>query len=243
MHRRSVRDTFIALGAAATIITALLGTASPARAAFSAERCFAAKIRAWGTVRKCERDEAARTVLGKTSNPARCQRTFTATLTRIEAKATAAGIVCRFRDNGDGTVTDFQTGLMWARLAGLNGVPSTDVLDPDNAYDWHEAHSAAASLNGRSTNGGLPAPLPGFPLYSDWRLPTITELRSIVDCAFVGYCFRPETGPTDNGMYYWSSSGDAGSNGHAWRVVGSNGQVGVSSTNATLAIRPVRNAF
>jgi hypothetical protein len=108
-----------------------------------------------------------RAVLGTRSNPARCQKTFTDTLTRIEAKARGAGLECRFLDDGNGTVTDFQTALMWARLSGLSGIPSSYVLDPDNSYDWREAHSAAASLNGTSARR---APVATSPVGATIRL-------------------------------------------------------------------------
>jgi len=69
-----------------------------------------------------------------------------------------------FQDNGDGTITDRATGLMWMKYdsghlkAGLCG---------DGRMTWREALEWAANL----TYAG----------YSDWRLPTAKELQSIVD--------------------------------------------------------------
>jgi hypothetical protein len=60
-----------------------------------------------------------------------------------------------FTDNGDGTVTDLATGLMWQR-------------DDDGvARNWEEALSYAEELE-----------LAG---YADWHLPSAKELQSIVD--------------------------------------------------------------
>lgn len=61
-----------------------------------------------------------------------------------------------YRDNGDGTVSDLNTGLMWQKT-------------PDfvTRRSWEEAVKYARSLR----IGG----------YSDWRLPTIKELFSIAD--------------------------------------------------------------
>jgi len=59
----------------------------------------------------------------------------------------------QFLDNGDGTVSDLVTGLMWQQ-------------DPGNKKTFDEAVAGAASLN----LGG----------YSDWRLPTIKELYSLI---------------------------------------------------------------
>jgi hypothetical protein len=61
----------------------------------------------------------------------------------------------RFHDNGDGTVSDEATGLMW------------EQADSGKKLDWKGALSYAADLN----LGGK----------SDWRVPSIKELQSIVD--------------------------------------------------------------
>ena len=69
-----------------------------------------------------------------------------------------------FKDNGDGTVTDEATGLMWMKIdsgklkAGKN---------KDGKLNWQEALSWAENLE--------------YAGYSDWRLPNVKELQSIVD--------------------------------------------------------------
>ena len=60
-----------------------------------------------------------------------------------------------FTDNGDGTVTDSATGLMWQQA------------DSGRGMNWEEALAYAET----STLAG----------YDDWRLPNIKELQSIVD--------------------------------------------------------------
>lgn len=57
-------------------------------------------------------------------------------------------------DNGDGTVTDVNTGLMWQQSPGAKAT-------------WDAANAGASSL----TLGG----------YTDWRLPTIKELYSLIN--------------------------------------------------------------
>ena len=59
----------------------------------------------------------------------------------------------RFVNNGDGTVTDTKTGLMWA--AKDNGIP----------INWPNARSYCQNYRG----GG----------YTDWRMPTLAELASL----------------------------------------------------------------
>ncbi len=60
-----------------------------------------------------------------------------------------------FIDNGDGTITDLATGLMWQQG------------DSENGMDWQDALSYAEKLE--------------LAKYDDWRLPNAKELQSIVD--------------------------------------------------------------
>ena len=62
----------------------------------------------------------------------------------------------RFTDNGDGTVTDLQTGLMWLK----------------NACAWHTPTWSTA-VDDCQTYAGAG--------YSDWRLPNISELQSLLN--------------------------------------------------------------
>lgn len=63
-----------------------------------------------------------------------------------------------FVDNGDGTISDRATGLMW------------EQTDSKRAMTWEEALAWAQLKNAESYLG-----------YSDWRLPNAKELQSIVD--------------------------------------------------------------
>lgn len=69
------------------------------------------------------------------------------------------GVSFRYQDNGNGTITDLNTGLMWQKTP-----------DFDNRMSWYDAQDYADDLE-----------LAG---YDDWRLPTIKELTSIA--AFYG---------------------------------------------------------
>jgi hypothetical protein len=84
-----------------------------------------------------------------------------------------AGI--RFVDNGDGTITDHQLGIMWSKK--------------DNQADigWKQAQRWAESQFGKKNTAKR---------YRNWRLPTIEELQSLyvsnpeysgytADCGFV----------------------------------------------------------
>jgi Protein of unknown function (DUF1566)/Collagen triple helix repeat (20 copies) len=120
----------------------------------------------------------------------------------------------RLNGNGDGTLTDNQTGLMWE----LKSVAGTgDVHDVNNSYTWSSTGSAAdgtlyttflSTLNAdASTDGGSTC----FANHCDWRVPNISELRSIVEtsasnCGSGGVCIDPAFGPTQVAAGYWSST-------------------------------------
>jgi len=104
------------------------------------------------------------------------------------------GLPGTFIDNGDGTVTDTGTGLMWQKAT----APGT--------YLWQQALSYCESLSLGGDN--------------DWRLPSINELHSIVDYDSAYPAFYPIFTYTDNGFYdfYWSSTTFTGSERFAWVV-------------------------
>lgn len=60
-----------------------------------------------------------------------------------------------FADNGDGTVTDYATGLTWQKA------------DSGKGYNWQSALAYAEGL--------------GLGNYNDWRLPSAKELQSLLD--------------------------------------------------------------
>jgi len=78
-----------------------------------------------------------------------------------------------YTDNGDSTVTDLVTGLMWQKSPDMNG---DGVIDYDDKMYFDEALAYAASFN-----------LAG---YNDWRLPTIKELYSLI--MFYGVDLNPQ---------------------------------------------------
>ena len=97
----------------------------------------------------------------------------------------------RFTVNGDGTVTDSSTGLMWQQRT------------PDNIMNWKGALDYCNSSS--------------ISLHRDWRLPNTNELRSLIDHKrynpAIDILYFPNTAASD----YWSSTTTArGTN--AWTV-------------------------
>ena len=105
-----------------------------------------------------------------------------------------------FSDTGDATITDSATGLMWAQNDSGSSAP--DGLNWEEALAWVTAQNEANYLG-----------------YSDWRLPNVKELQSIVnysrspdttdsaaiDPLFNASAITNEAGQTDY-AFYWSST-------------------------------------
>jgi len=97
-----------------------------------------------------------------------------------------------YTDNGDGTVTDNVTGLMWQQAV------------PAGTYTWAQAVAYCQTLT-----------LAG---HGDWRLPSMIELVSIVDYGQGGPSISPNVFPSTPSDGFWSSSPFAGSSSSAWYV-------------------------
>jgi hypothetical protein len=76
-----------------------------------------------------------------------------------------AGATLSYTDNGDGTITDDNTRLMWEKHA-----DDGSIHDKNNLYTWADAFAVKiAALN----------TLPCFAGHCDWRVPNIREIASL----------------------------------------------------------------
>ena len=83
-----------------------------------------------------------------------------------------------FTDNGDGTITDNTTGLMWEKKSD-DGDP---IHDKDNTYTWCGASCGTTNvMDGTITTTFLAALNSGggFAGHTDWRIPNANEQASI----------------------------------------------------------------
>jgi hypothetical protein len=228
------------------VAVAVLLVATTADAALTTGACLAQKRVAWGDLRKCQATERAKALKGKSADLARCQTKFQAKLTKINDKATKAVIPCRYGDNGDGTVTDYATGLQWERKDGdlggicliFSGVVSHCV---NTTYTWADAQSF---VSGASADGTTVASFRAG--YADWRLPTIVELETILlapypSCGTIP-CIDPIFGPTAAG-FYKSATTNANGPSNAWDVNFNNGDVGYSTKDNNGYVRAVRTGL
>jgi len=116
--------------------------------------------------------------------------------------------------NGDGTVTDNVTGLMWQRE------------DDNVARTWANAITYCEGLT-----------LAG---HADWRLPDEYELQSIMDYGRYNPAIDTAAFPETNSSYYWSSSTYAGYPDGAWDLYFTSGYVGYDDKTYTGYVRCVR---
>lgn len=107
------------------------------------------------------------------------------------ADATGDEFISRFSDNGDGTVTDHATGLMWLKNSSCLGKGT-----------WQDALDSIKYLNNSpqlSSCQGLTVD------YTDWALPNRHEIRSLIDHK-ADLPALPENPFTELQSYYWTST-------------------------------------
>jgi Protein of unknown function (DUF1566). len=101
----------------------------------------------------------------------------------------------RFTDNGDGTVTDQASGLMWMRCALGQEWQDGACSGSAKTYAWPASQGAVDVVNSS-----------GEQFFSDWRVPGLRDLAMIIERECVdpriNLTVFPDT-PTD---FFWTST-------------------------------------
>lgn len=164
------------------------------------------------------------------------------------------GVAQGYVDNGDGTITDSKTGLMWEKKSDDGSIHDKDDVYtlgstiPPYTLDGTAVTTFLAALNA----GG------GFAGHTDWRLPNLTELESIRNLGTVSPAvaavFNSNCGAGSGGnpgctvttcsctlpASYWSSSSYAGPAELAWEVRFGDGTVDSEFKDTDSYVRAVR---
>jgi hypothetical protein len=126
----------------------------------------------------------------------------------------------RFTDNGNGTVTDNLTGLMWTK----------DAQQIAGEMDWYDAIDACNNLV--------------FAGWEDWRLPNVREMLSLIDYGYYNPALTPGHPFINVPQYpgrYWVSTTMANNSLEAMHVPIVNGAVnGMNKINNIRFVWPVR---
>jgi len=103
----------------------------------------------------------------------------------------------RFIDNGDETVTDSYTGLMWTK----------DTFQFPRMQMWQAALTSCNELDWAN--------------YTDWKLPSVSEAKSLIGGLPLDYHFLNE----HEELWYWTSSTTFRFKQNAWEIELINGTV------------------
>lgn len=144
----------------------------------------------------------------------------------------------RYCDNGDGTVTDTRSGLVWLKNA------SCAELGTEGTGKFQEAMLAASNISTGMcglTDGSKPG---------DWRLPTRTEWLEMVDKRFIRPAISNAEGTAKwregdafvgvQDEAYWSGEPENGNDRFAWGAGLFGGVVVLGEVNIRAYIWPVR---
>ena len=146
-------------------------------------------------------------------------------------------IKIEYIDNRDGTITDTKTGLMWKRCSeGLSGENCEE--GEIEKYTWYDAVKRFKNIE--------------YAGYTDWRLPTIDELKTLLYCSegkdkegdcndgFEYPTINQQAFPNTEAWLYWSGSPYAYYSDFAWYVSFYYGYSYANARNYSYPVRLVR---
>lgn len=135
----------------------------------------------------------------------------------------------RFLDNGDGTVSDTETGLMWLQDGSCLGQePWQNALDAIKAFNQDPESFGCQNLTAS---------------HPDWSLPNRLEMHSLIDHQADLPALSPDSHLTGIQPWYWTSTNVISRSDHAYEVQMGTGDVLSSpkqNIRGIMAVRPVK---
>jgi uncharacterized repeat protein (TIGR02543 family) len=125
----------------------------------------------------------------------------------------------RFKDNGDGTLTDNLTGLMW--LKDGDCIVSSGYASANPSVAWLQEFDFVDKLNNGAFNNGAFHNITGYTTakYNDWRVPNVNEMESLVKADSGQYSWLNASGFANiKGDLYATSTTAAGNTGSLWVI-------------------------
>ena len=152
-------------------------------------------------------------------------KNLTPTPTANQSRGVPPESPTNYTDNGDGTVTDNHTGLVWSKcVQGMSGAGCT--LGSPALREWSKAVTDCTSvtLSGKK----------------DWRMPTLKELESIVDTGVFDPSVNRKFFIRTTNDPYWTATSPAEYQADKFTVLFSDGSVYHQNSGGAAATRCVR---
>ena len=134
----------------------------------------------------------------------------------------------RYEVHGDGTVTDKQTGLMWMQCSLGQAYHNSNCSGSASTYAWQRALELARDNS--------------FANHSDWRLPNVKELASLVALDRIAPSINSNIFPNTPHYSYWSASPYSSNSKYIWDVYFYYGDEGYGLRNYKSYVRLVRSS-
>jgi len=150
-----------------------------------------------------------------------------------QSDITSYAPVERFKDNGNGIIMDKLTGLMWKGCSEGQTWQHGRCQGDAAINNWQKTllHAEAANREG------------GYAGYSDWRVPNIKELESLVELACFESAINMEIFPDTPAWYYWSASPYLGDSEFAWGIGFRYGKSLIGRKSQAYHLRLVREGY